>query len=47
VRQAERFHNAHGKVHCLLDTPRAEAVRQHHAPLGSDRDEVHEVHCIL
>lgn len=43
VRQAELFHNADGKVYCLLEAPNAEAVRQHHAALGVDCGEVHEV----
>lgn len=47
VRQAELFHNADGKVYCLLEAPTAEAVRQHHAALGVDCGEVHEVHGIL
>ena len=47
VRQAELFHNADGKVYCLLEAPDVEAVRQHHAALGVDCGEVHEVHGIL
>lgn len=47
VRQAELFHNADGKVYCLLEAPNAEAVRQHHAALGVDCGEVHEVRGIL
>lgn len=47
VRQAELFHNADGKVYCLLEAPTAEAVRQHHAALGVECGEVHEVHSIL
>ena len=47
VRQAELFHNADGKVYCLLEAPSAEAVRQHHDALGVDCGEVHEVRGIL
>ncbi len=43
VRQVELFHNAAGKVYCLLDAPDEEAVRQHHAALGVDCGEVHRV----
>jgi len=47
VRQAELFYNADGQVYCLLDAPSAEAVRQHHAALGVDCGEVHEVRGVL
>lgn len=47
VRQAELFHNADGKVYCLLEAPSAEAVREHHAALGVGCGEVHEVRGIL
>ena len=47
VRQAELFYNSDGKVYCLLEAPSAEAVRQHHAGLGVDCGEVHEVNGIL
>jgi hypothetical protein len=47
VRQAELFHNADGKVYCLLEAPSAEAVRAHHEALGVDCGDVHEVHGIL
>lgn len=43
VRQIELFHNADGQVYCLLEAPDAEAVRRHHAALGVDCGEVHEV----
>ena len=43
VRQVELFHNQDGKVYCLLDAPDAQAVRDHHAALGVDCGEVHEV----
>jgi hypothetical protein len=43
VRQIELFHNAEGKVYCLLEAPDAEAVRRHHDALGVDCGEGHEV----
>jgi hypothetical protein len=43
VRQVELYHNADGKVYCLLDAPDAEAVRSHHAALGVPCGQVHEV----
>ena len=43
VRQVELFHNAEGKVYCLLDAPDADAVRRHHAALGVECGDVHEV----
>lgn len=47
VRQAELYHNSDGKVYCLLEAPSAEAVRQHHAAVGIECGEVHEVNKIL
>jgi hypothetical protein len=47
VRQVELFHNADGKVYCLLEAPDAEAVRAHHAALGVDCGEVHQVQGLL
>jgi hypothetical protein len=47
VRQLELFHNADGKVYCLLEAPNAEAVRDHHAALGVPCGEVHEVSGLL
>jgi hypothetical protein len=43
VRQIELFHNAAGKVYCLLDAPDEDAVRQHHAALGVPCGDVDEV----
>jgi hypothetical protein len=43
VRQIDLFHNDEGKVYCLLEAPDAGAVRAHHAALGVDCGEVHEV----
>ena len=47
VRQVELFHNADGKVYCLLEAPDAEAVRQHHHAIGVDCGEVHEISGLL
>ena len=47
VRQIELFHNADGKVYCLLEAPSADAVREHHAALGVPCGNVHEVSGIL
>jgi hypothetical protein len=43
VRQIELYHNADGKVYCLLDGPDEEAIRQHHAALGVSCGQVHMV----
>jgi hypothetical protein len=43
VRQIELFHNAGGRVYCLLEAPDEEAVRQHHAALGVPCGNVDEV----
>ena len=47
VRQVELFHNADGKVYCLLDAPNEKAVRDHHAALDVDCGQVHQVESIL
>lgn len=47
VRQVELFHNADGKVYCLLDAPDEKAVRDHHAALDVDCGEVHRVESLL
>jgi hypothetical protein len=47
VRQLELFHNAEGKVYCLLEAPDADAVRNRHAALGVPCGEVHEVSQLL
>lgn len=47
VRQVELFHNADGKVYCLLDAPDADAVRAHHAAIGVPCGDVHEVSGIM
>ncbi|MEO8897658.1 MAG: nickel-binding protein [Candidatus Dormibacter sp.] len=47
VRQLELYHNAEGKVYCLLDGPNEEAVRQHHAALDVPCGAVHEVKSLL
>jgi hypothetical protein len=43
VRQVELYHNADGKVYCLLDAPDEDAVRKHHAALDVACGDVHEV----
>ena len=47
VRQIELYHNADGKVYCLLDGPDEEAIRNHHAALNVPCGEVHEVNSLL
>src|ERR1700735_4443908 len=47
VRQVELFHNADGKVYCLLDGPDEEAIRRHHAALNVPCGEVHQVDGLL
>ena len=47
VRQIELFHNAEGKVYCLLDAPDKDAVRQHHAALDVPCGAVHRVDSLL
>jgi hypothetical protein len=47
VRQIELYHNADGKVYCLLDGPDEEAIRRHHAALNVPCGEVHEVNSLF
>jgi Protein of unknown function (DUF4242) len=47
VTQVELFHNADGKVYCLLEAPDAEAVRHHHEAIGVPCGDVHEVQGLL
>jgi hypothetical protein len=47
VRQIELYHNADGKVYCLLEAPDAESVRKHHAALDVPCGQVHEVKQLL
>jgi hypothetical protein len=47
VRQIELYHNADGKVYCLLEGPDEEAIRRHHAALDVPCGEVHEVNSLL
>jgi Protein of unknown function (DUF4242) len=47
VRQIELYHNADGKVYCLLEGPDEEAIRQHHAALGVPCGDVHRVDSLL
>jgi hypothetical protein len=47
VRQLELYHNPDGKVYCLLEGPDEDAIRRHHAALGVDCGDVHEVDSLL
>lgn len=47
VRQVELFHNADGKVYCLLEAPDEDAVRRHHEAVGVPCGEVHEVQSLM
>jgi Protein of unknown function (DUF4242) len=47
VRQIELYHNADGKVYCLLEGPDEEAIRQHHEALGVPCGDVHRVDSLL
>ena len=47
VRQVELFHNADGKVYCLLEAPDEESVRKHHAALDVPCGDVHRVDQLL
>ena len=47
VRQVELYHNADGKVYCLLEGPDEQAVRDHHAGLGVPCGDVHQVTSLL
>ena len=43
VRQVDLYHNADGRVYCLLDGPDEQAIRAHHAALGVPCGDVHQV----
>jgi hypothetical protein len=43
VRQIELYHNADGKVYCLLEGPDEQSIRDHHAALNVPCGDVHEV----
>jgi hypothetical protein len=43
VRQIELYHNAEGAVYCLLEGPDEQAIHSHHAALGVDCGEVHQI----
>jgi len=47
VRQVELYHNADGKVYCLLEGPDEDAIRKHHEALGVPCGEVHQVNSLL
>ncbi len=43
----ELYHNADGKVYCLLEGPDEDAVRKHHEAIGVSCGEVHRVNGVL
>jgi hypothetical protein len=47
IRQVELYHNADGKVYCLLEGPDEEAIRKHHAALDVPCGDVHQVNSLL
>ena len=47
VQQIELYHNADGKVFCLLDAPDEDAVRKHHAAVDVPCGAVHRVDSLL
>ena len=47
VRLVELFHNADGKVYCLLEGPDEDAIRRHHAALNVPCGDVHQVDGLL
>jgi len=47
VRQIELYHNADGKVYCLLEGPDEDAIRQHHEALNVPCGDVHQVDSLL
>ena len=47
VRQVELYHNADGKVFCLLEGPDEDAVRKHHEAIGVSCGQVHRVDGVL
>ena len=47
VPQIELYHNADGKVYCLLEGPDEEAIRHHHEALNVPCGDVHRVDSLL
>jgi hypothetical protein len=47
VRQIELYHNADGKVYCLLKGPDKEAIRKHHQALSVPCGDVRQVNSLL
>ena len=47
VKQIELYHNADGKVYCLLEGPDEESIRKHHEALGVPCGDVHRVDSLL
>ena len=46
VQQIERYHNADGKVCCLLEGPDQGAIRKHHQALSVPRGDGHQVNSL-
>jgi Protein of unknown function (DUF4242) len=47
VRQVELYHNADGKVYCLLEGPDEDSIRKHHDALNVPCGDVHKVNGLL
>lgn len=47
VAQLELYHNAEGRVFCLLDGPDEDAVRKHHEAMGVSCGDVESVESLL
>jgi hypothetical protein len=47
VTQIELYHNADGKVYCLLEGPDEDAIRKHHSALDVPCGDVHRVDSLL
>lgn len=47
MRQIELYHNADGKVSCLLQGPDEAAIRKHHQALSVPCGDVHQVTSLL
>jgi hypothetical protein len=47
VTQIELYHNADGKVYCLLEGPDEQSIRDHHAALDVPCGDVHRVDGLL
>ena len=47
VCQVEPYHDADGKVYCLLEGPDEDAIRKHHEAIGVPCGDVHRVDGVL